>query len=58
MTMARYSMADCSPGSQVHGEAWDASCAWFVSFYGGLAGNLHRFNYACVRAVRSVPAGQ
>lgn len=38
--------------------AWGASCAWVVSFYGGLAGYGHRGYNACVRAVRSVPAGQ
>ena len=58
MTMARYSAKDCSPGSQVRGEAWDASCAWIVNFNNGNANNNHRNNNACVRAVRSVPAGQ
>ena len=38
--------------------AWDASCAWIVSFYGGLASSVHRNSSACVRALRSVPAGQ
>jgi len=37
---------------------WDASCAWLVGFHGGLALDGHRDGYACVRAVRSVPAGQ
>ncbi|HET7163060.1 MAG TPA: reverse transcriptase/maturase family protein [Rhodanobacteraceae bacterium] len=58
MTMARYSAQDCSPGSQVRGEAWDASCAWIVNFNNGNANNNHRNNNACVRAVRSVPAGE
>ena len=39
--------------------AWDASCAWIVSFSDGCAGSYsHRDLSACVRAVRSVPAGQ
>jgi len=58
MTMARYSTSDCSPGSQVRGEAWDSSCAWIVNFNNGNANNNHRNNNACVRAVRSGPAGE
>ena len=58
MTMARYSGQDCSPGSQVRGEAWDPSCAWFVSFGSGYAYDGGRSSHACVRAVRSVPAGE
>ncbi|HET7163053.1 MAG TPA: DUF1566 domain-containing protein, partial [Rhodanobacteraceae bacterium] len=38
--------------------AWDASCAWIVNFFSGNAFNFRRDGYACVRAVRSVPAGQ
>ena len=38
--------------------AWDPSCAWVVGFnYGNADGDLRGY-YACVRAVRSVPAGQ
>jgi hypothetical protein len=32
--------------------AWSASCAWVVVFNFGLAGSLHRYSSACVRAVR------
>jgi len=38
--------------------AWAASCAWFVHFNTGYASLNHRNYNACVRAVRSVPAGQ
>jgi len=38
--------------------AWGSSCAWIVSFYAGNANSYHRANDACVRAVRSGPAGQ
>ncbi|HET7163057.1 MAG TPA: DUF1566 domain-containing protein [Rhodanobacteraceae bacterium] len=38
--------------------AWDASCAWIVNFLNGNAYNSRRSYGACVRAVRSVPAGQ
>jgi hypothetical protein len=37
---------------------WDSSCAWIVDFSYGSAYNYHRNYVACVRAVRSVPAGQ
>jgi len=37
---------------------WGASCAWIVGFDGGDAYDGHRVSSACVRAVRSVPAGQ
>ena len=38
--------------------AWVASCAWIVYFSNGYASSLLRDYRACVRAVRSVPAGQ
>ena len=38
--------------------AWDPSCAWIVLFGNGLAYYNRRGYGACVRAVRSVPAGQ
>jgi hypothetical protein len=38
--------------------AWAPSCAWIVHFYNGYANYYHRSNRACVRAVRSVSAGQ
>ncbi|HET7163058.1 MAG TPA: DUF1566 domain-containing protein [Rhodanobacteraceae bacterium] len=38
--------------------AWGASCAWVVDFNDGSAGSGRRYDGACVRAVRSVPAGQ
>ena len=38
--------------------AWGPSCAWVVYFGNGYASNAYRFYHACVRAVRSVPAGQ
>ena len=37
---------------------WDASCAWLVYFDYGDAYHYLRSGSACVRAVRSVPAGQ
>jgi hypothetical protein len=37
--------------------AWNAACAWFVSFYDGYASGSGRGLKAFVRAVR-VPAGQ
>ena len=37
---------------------WDASCAWIVDFDGGNADDYRRAYSACVRAVRSVPAGK
>jgi len=37
---------------------WGSSCAWFVRFDGGYADYGHRGDDACVRAVRSGPAGQ
>jgi len=37
---------------------WDASCAWVVYFGSGDAYSYRRGYDACVRAVRSVPAGQ
>jgi len=58
MTRARYSTSSCSPGSQVHGDAWSSDNAWVVSFNNGNANNYHRDNKACVRAVRRVPAGE
>src|SRR5690242_1841560 len=39
--------------------AWaPGAAAWIVDFNSGLANSLNRGNRACVRAVRSVPAGQ
>lgn len=38
--------------------AWSSDCAWIVGFYDGDALSYHRNSNACVRAVRSVPAGQ
>jgi len=38
--------------------AWDSSCAWVVYFDNGYADYDHRSDGACVRAVRSGPAGQ
>lgn len=38
--------------------AWAPSCAWFVVFLSGYALSFHRSGSACVRAVRSVSAGQ
>jgi len=39
--------------------AWSPGCAWIVNFNGGLADGVRRDGLnACVRAVRSVPAGQ
>jgi len=51
-------MPDCSPRSQVRGEAWAPSCAWIVNFNNGNANNNDRNNKACVRAVRVVSAGE
>jgi len=59
MTKTRYSNSDCSPRSQVRGDAWaPGASAWIVNFNNGNANNNHRNNHACVRAVRSVPAGE
>jgi hypothetical protein len=58
MTKARNSRLDCSPRSQVRGEAWAPSCAWIVNFNNGNANNNDRNNKACVRAVRVVSAGE
>jgi len=33
--------------------AWNESAVWVVGFYDGLVYSLHRFDYACVRAVRA-----
>jgi hypothetical protein len=38
--------------------AWAPSCAWIVLFHLGYASSLPRSYRACVRAVRSVSAGQ
>lgn len=38
--------------------AWNTSAVWVVAFNLGAALASHRLNYACVRAVRSSPAGQ
>jgi len=38
--------------------AWNASAVWVVAFNHGSASGLHRNSLACVRAVRSSPAGQ
>lgn len=38
--------------------AWSSDYAWVVHFDNGDANNDHRSYNACVRAVRSVPAGQ
>ncbi len=58
MTTPRYP-SGCSAGSQVSGEAWSSDHAWCVDFNNGNVNNNHRNNAnACVRAVRSVPAGE
>ncbi|MFZ5698766.1 MAG: DUF1566 domain-containing protein [Pseudomonadota bacterium] len=38
--------------------AWNASAVWVVDFGLGYASVNHRYNAACVRAVRVAPAGQ